>query len=185
MTTGTLQRTFPDEVAAAIQNYPPGKQVSAVLPLLYLAQATYGRITAEAVEEVATLLEIDETRVRGIVGFYSLFKDEPHGRYVVHYCTDLPCMLRGAGELKPEVCRAFGAEMGQTSEDGLFSLEEAMCLAACDRAPMMQINLEYFHDLSPERLDEIVAELRAKAAADPAPAAPFGYGPPSEIAAGD
>jgi NADH-quinone oxidoreductase subunit E len=179
MTTGLLQRTFPTEVAAAIDNYPPGRQASAVLPLLYLAQAAYGRVTADAVVEVATLLEIDETRVRGIVGFYSLFKEEPHGRFVVHYCTDLPCMLRGAGELLPDVCRAFGAEPGQTSEDGLFSLEEAMCLAACDRAPMMQVNLEYFHDLSPERLDEIVADLRAKAAAGPA--APFGLGPPSEI----
>ncbi|MFN8422844.1 MAG: NAD(P)H-dependent oxidoreductase subunit E [Anaerolineae bacterium] len=113
---------------------------------------------------------------------YSLFKEEPHGRMVVHYCTDLPCALRGAEAFLPEVCRAFGvAKPGETSPDGLFSVEEAMCLAACDRAPMMQVNLSYFHDLTPERLDGIVA-LRAKAAARPGPGAPYGLGSVADVA---
>lgn len=178
---GLLQETFPDEVAAAIAKYPEGRQASAVLNLLYLAQAAYGRITAEAVEEVAATLDMDPTRVRGVVGFYTLLKEEPHGRYVVHYCTDLPCALRGAEAFKGEVCRAFGAAFGETSPDGLFSLEEAMCLADCDRAPMMQVNLEYVHDLTPETLDALVADLRARAAAGPPPRAPYGFGPPSAM----
>lgn len=179
-----LARTFPDEIRAAVAKYPPTRQASAVLNLLYLAQAAYGRITDEAVAEVADLLEMDPTQVKGVVGFYSLFKQEPHGRFVLHYCTDLPCMLRGAGELLPALCAAVGADPGSTSADGLFSVETAMCLAACDRAPMMQVNLEFAYDLTPERIDEIVAELRALAATDPppAPAPPFGFGPPSEIA---
>lgn len=179
---GLLHQTFPEEVAAAIAKYPEGRQASAVLNLLYLAQTAYGRITAEAVAEVAEALDMDPTQVRGVVGFYTLIKEAPHGKFVVHYCTDLPCALRGAEAFKGAVCRAFGAEFGQTSADGLFSLEEAMCLADCDRAPMMQVNLEYFHELTPASLDALVAGLRARAAAGAAPRAPFGFGPPSEMA---
>jgi len=178
-----LERTFAAEVRAAIENYPEGRQASAVIRLLFLAQAAYGRITDEAIEEVATLLDMEPTHVRGVVGFYSLLKDEPHGKFVVHYCTDLPCMLRGAGDLLPKLCDAVGARPGEVSADGMFSVEEAMCLAECDRAPMMQVNLEYYTDLTPERIDEIVARLRSKAAAGPPPRAPYGYGPPSEIGA--
>lgn len=178
-----LQRTFAAEVAAAVAKYPDGRQASAVLDLLYLAQAAYGRVTTEAIDEVAGLLEIDPTQVRGVVGFYSLFKDEPHGRMVVHYCTDLPCALRGAEAFLPHVCRAFGVERpGETSADGLFSVEEAMCLAACDRAPMMQVNLSSFHDLTVERLDAIVSSLKDKAAAGPSVGAPYGMGAVSDVA---
>ncbi len=177
-----LARTFPDEIRAAIAKYPEGRQASAVLNLLYLAQAAYGRITAEAIGEVAVLLEMDPTQVRGVVGFYTLLKTEPHGKFVIHYCTDLPCMLRRAGALLPMLCAAVGAEPGETSGDGLFSVEKAMCLAACDRAPMMQINLEYEYDLTLEKIDAKVTELRALATSAPRPAAPFGFGPPSEIA---
>ncbi|MEO8082608.1 MAG: NAD(P)H-dependent oxidoreductase subunit E [Ardenticatenales bacterium] len=179
-----LQRAFAADVAAAIAKYPDDRQASAVLDLLYLAQAAYGRVTTEAIEEVASLLEMDATQVRGVVGFYSLFKEEPHGRMVVHYCTDLPCALRGAEVFLPEVCRAFGvAKPGETSPDGLFSVEEAMCLAACDRAPMMQVNLTYFHDLTPERLDAIVTALKAKADADrTAVGAPYGLGAVDDVA---
>jgi NADH-quinone oxidoreductase subunit E len=178
-----LQRAFAADVQAAIAKYPADRKASAVLDLLYMAQAAYGRVTTEAIEEVAALLEMDPTQVRGVVGFYSLFKEEPHGRMVVHYCTDLPCALRGAEAFLPEVCRAFGvAKPGETSPDGLFSVEEAMCLAACDRAPMMQVNLSYFHDLTPERLDGIVTALRAKAAARPGPGAPYGLGSVADVA---
>jgi len=179
-----LQRAFAAEIAAAVAKYPAGRQASAVLDLLYLAQAAYGRITTEAIEEVASVLEMDPTQVRGVVGFYSLFKEEPHGRFVIHYCTDLPCALRGAEAFLPRVCRAFGvAGPGETSPDGLFSVEEAMCLAACDRAPMMQVNLSYFHDLTDERLDGIVAALKAKAAAGEAVGPPFGFGSVRDVAA--
>lgn len=180
-----LQSTFPTEIQSAIAKYPPGRQASAVLSLLYLAQAAYGRLTAEAIAEVAEILEIDPTHVRGLVGFYSLFYEEAHGGYVVHYCNDLPCALRGAQAFLPVVEEKLGCKAGETSADGLFTLECVMCLAACDRAPMMQVNLEYFCDLTPERLDEIVADLRVRAAANPSRRAPFGFGPPSEIGLSD
>lgn len=178
-----LQRAFGPEVKAAVAKYPSGRQASAVLDLLYLAQAAYGRITTEAIDEVASVLQMDPTQVRGVAGFYSLFKEEPHGAFVVHYCTDLPCALRGAEAFLPRVCRAFGvAKAGETSPDGLFSVEEAMCLAACDRAPMMQVNLSYFHDLNDARLDEIVTALRARAAEGRTAGAPFGVGSVADIA---
>jgi NADH-quinone oxidoreductase subunit E len=180
-----LERTFPDEVQAALAKYPPGRQASAVLNLLYLAQAAYEHLTAEAIEEVARLVGLDPTRVRGLVGFYTLLLDEPHGGYVVQYCNDLPCALRGAEDFLPTLCDKLGTSPGGTSADGLFTLQAVMCLAACDRAPMMQVNLEYFYDLTPERLEELVADLRARAVAGPLRRPPFGFGPPSEMATGD
>jgi NADH-quinone oxidoreductase subunit E len=176
-----LLRSFPDEVRKAIAKFPEGRQASAVLTLLYHAQAAYGQLTPEAIREVASLLEMDATHVRGVAGFYSLFYEEPQGGFVVHYCDDLPCALRGSSEFLPTLSEKLGCQPGETSADGLFSLERVMCLAACDRAPMMQINLEYFHDLDDKTVDEIIAMLRERAANNPARRAPFGYGPPSEM----
>jgi NADH-quinone oxidoreductase subunit E len=174
-----LQRTFPDEVRAAIARYPDGRQASAVLSLLYLAQAAYGQVSDAAVREVAAILDMDATHVHGLVGFYTLFYDRPHGAFVIHYCNDLPCALRGADDLLTRLCARLGLQPGETSADGLFTLETVKCLAACDRAPLMQVNLEYFYDLTDERLDEIIADLRAIAAAEPPRRPPYGYGPPS------
>lgn len=177
----TLQRRFPDEIQAAIARYPAGRQASAVISLLYLAQAAYGHLSKEAIEEVAGILEMDPTHVRGVAGFYTLFYERPHGGYVVQYCNDLPCALRGADDFLPVLEEALGCKTGETSEDGLFTLECVMCLAACDRAPMMQVNLEYFHDLEAGSLAAIVADLRQRAAEDPPRRAPFGFGPPGEM----
>ena len=178
----TLQRRFPEEIKAAVARYPAGRQASAVISLLYLAQAAYGQLDKDAIDEVASVLEMDPTQVRGVAGFYSLFFERPHGGYVVQYCNDLPCALRGAEDFLPVLEEKLGCKAGETSADGLFTLECVMCLAACDRAPMMQVNLEYFHDLDAATLDGLLAELRARAAEDPPRRAPFGFGPPSEMA---
>ena len=178
-----LQRTHPDEVRAALARYPAGGQASAVLELLYLAQAAYGHLSDDAVREVAALAGTDPTRVRGLVGFYSLLYDRPHGGYVIHFCADLPCALRGAEGVLQALCDRLGVRPGETSADGLFTVEAVKCLAACDRAPVMQVNLEYFEDLTEARLDEIIADLRALAASGPPRRPPFGFGPPSGIRA--
>lgn len=176
-----LERTYPNEVRAAIAKYPPGRQASAVLGLMYLAQAAYGHLSGEAVDEVARLLDMDPTQVRGLVGFYSLFYEDEPGGYVIHYCTDLPCALRGAEGFFDVLCQKLGLAGEGLSPDGLFRLERVMCLAACDRAPVMQVNLQYFHDLTPETLDELIADLRARAAAGPPRRAPLGFGPPADM----
>ena len=179
-----IRKTFAQEVAAALAKYPPQRRASAVIELLYLAQAAYGRVTTAAVNEVAGILQLDPTHVRSLVGFYGLISEAPQGTYVVHLCTDLPCALRGAEQLVPRLCDELGTEEGGTSADGLFTLHTAKCVGACDRAPVMQVNLEYFHDLTPERVSEIVADLRRRAAGGPPRRPPFGYGPPSQIAGG-
>jgi NADH-quinone oxidoreductase subunit E len=127
---------------------------------------------------------METTQVRGLVGFYSLLMDKPHGGWVIHLCTDLPCALMGAEDFREVLEELLGCRAGTTSDDGLFTLHECMCLGACDRAPLMQVNLEYFYDLTRERLAEIVDDLRSRAESDLKRRPPFGFGPPSDIAGG-
>jgi NADH-quinone oxidoreductase subunit E len=162
-----LRRHHQGEIDAAMAKYPPGRQAAAAIEVLFLAQAAYGHLSEDAVAEVALVLEMEPTHVEALVGFYTLLMDQPHGRYVVHYCNDMPCALRGADELLPTLAAKLGCAPGETSADGMFSLQTVMCLAACDHAPMMQVNLDYFEDLSEDKLDELVADLRARAEAAP------------------
>jgi NADH-quinone oxidoreductase subunit E len=177
-----MRRTFPDEVDDALARYPVGREASAVLSLLYLAQAAYGYLTDEAIAEVASTVGLPPTHVRGLAGFYTLLYERPTGGYVIHFCTDLPCALRGAEPMLDRLCAKLGIEPGETTADGLFTVEAVMCLAACDRAPMMQVNLEYYEDLTDERLDEIIADLRERASSSALRRPPLGFGPPSEMA---
>ncbi len=134
-----LAEQYPTEVEAILAKHPQERKRSAVLPLLHLAQRAYGRVTPEAVEEIARLLDIDPTQVGSLVGFYSLFYDRPQGKYRLQICTDLPCALRGADAFARELCQRLGIEPGGTTSDGLITVETVMCLAACDRAPMFQV----------------------------------------------
>lgn len=134
-----LAEKYRTEIEEILSRYPPEQRRSAVMPLLYLAQREYGHVPPEAVEEIASLLEIDPTQVGSLLGFYSLYYDRPGGKYRVQICTDLPCALRGAEAFAQEVCRQLGIELGGTTEDGLITVEPVMCLAACDRAPVFQV----------------------------------------------
>ena len=150
-----LRQRFGPEVQAAFARYPAGREKSAALPLLYLAQAAYGYLSTEAIEEVARLIGVDSTHVRGLAGFYSLFLEQPHGGYVVQYCNDLPCALRGAEKFGDALCAKLGVKWHGTTADGEFTLEPVMCLAACDKAPMFQIQdadgLHYHESESAEK----------------------------------
>ena len=149
------------EIGAHLPKYPP--QRSAIIPALHIAQREHGYISVEAVDDVAEILELTPTEVRAVAGFYSLFYKEPVGKYVIHFCNDLPCALRGADDFMQKVCAKLGVQPGGTTSDGMFTLEPAMCLAACDRAPMMQIGLDYFENLTEQKLDQIFADLRSGA----------------------
>jgi NADH-quinone oxidoreductase subunit E len=153
-----------DEIMDILARYPEVHKRSAVMPLLYLAQQEYGWLSQDAMREVAMIVGLDPTEVYGVAGFYSLYFKEPVGKYVIHICDDLPCALRGAEKFVDHACQKLGVKVGETTGDGLFTLQTAMCLAACDRAPMMQVNLEYYESLKPEDFDRIIEELRAKAA---------------------
>ncbi len=155
-------------IAAAIANYPVGKQASAVMPLLDIVQRQMGRVTGsawvprEAMDEVARRLGIPAVRVYEVATFYFMFNTKPVGKYHVQVCTTTPCMLRGSDEIVSACQKISGiARFGETSADGLFTLTEVECLGACVNAPMVQINDDYFEDLDAERVEALLKGLQA------------------------
>lgn len=152
------------ELDAILEKYPADRKLSAVLPALYLAQREKNWLDDADIEAVAAALDIPVTHVHSIIGFYTLFRKEPTGKYMVQVCTDLPCALRGAEGFYKRFCERMGlGPHGGTTDDGLFTVEEVVCLAACDKAPMCQINLEFFESLTDDKIDEIIASLREQA----------------------
>lgn len=149
------------ELETIFSHYPDKR--SALLPVLYLAQREYGWLSDDVLREVAGVLELEPTEVTSVAGFYTLFYKEPVGKYVLEICNDLPCALRGAEKFVEHACKKLGVQVGETTPDGLFTLKTVMCVAACDRAPVMQVNLEYHENLDEARFDQMVDELRHSA----------------------
>ena len=146
---------------AQIAKYPPGRQSSAVMPLLWRAQKQHGYwLPRPAIELVGTMLDMPAIRVLEIATFYSMYNLEPVGRFFVQLCGTTPCALRGA-ELIREVCRARIGGERRVSPDGLFAWAEVECLGACCNAPMAQINDDYFEDLTPENFSALLDDLAA------------------------
>ncbi len=148
--------------AAAVTHYPEGRQASAVKALLDLAQRQNdGWLSPEAIEYVANYLEMAPIRVHEVASFYSMFNTKPVGKHLVQVCRTSPCWLRGAVGLT-DTCRdKLGIGLGETTEDGQFTLVEVECLGACANAPMVQIGDDYYEDLSPERLSALLDDLQA------------------------
>src|SRR5512147_1740680 len=113
-----LLEKYPKEIKQILSKYPPEHKRSAVMPLLYLAQREQGYITREAMQDIARMLEITDTEVASIVGFYTLYHDKKEGRYRMQVCTDLPCALRGADKFMEHLCGNLGIKVGETTEDG-------------------------------------------------------------------
>lgn len=142
------------------KEYPNKK--SAVVPALYVAQRDYGGwLPREAMEEVADVLDLPESHVLGVASFYSMFYRKPVGRTLVQVCTTSPCALRGACEAVEIFKNKLSIGVGETTEDGLFTLQEVECMAACHEAPMAQINEDYYFQLDEAKIDEIIAAFRA------------------------
>jgi NADH-quinone oxidoreductase subunit E len=163
----SFQEKYAAEIAGIIARFPHKK--SAVLPLMHLAQHEYGYMSKEAMKEVAELLDLDPTHVLSLSGFYTLYYEEPVGKYVLEICNDLACALRGADEFVEMACEKLGVGVDETTEDGLFTIKTVMCLAACDRAPMLQCNLKFEENLDEAKFEELLARLRAEAATDAPP----------------
>jgi NADH-quinone oxidoreductase subunit E len=155
-----------DEIQVILAKYPADKagRRSAVMPMLYLAQSEFGYITKEAIREIAELCEMTLTDVTSIIGFYSLYYDQPSGKYHVQVCTDLPCALRGAEQFLDDLCENLGIKVGETTQDGMIKVEAVMCLAGCDKAPMFQVQsaggLEYHENQTVESALELINKLR-------------------------
>jgi len=153
-----LAEKYAEEIEAILAKYPDKR--SAVLPVMYLAQEAYGYMSKDAMRDVASVLNLDPTHVLSLAGFYSLYYEEPVGKYVLEICNDLPCALRGADEFVEMACNKLGVGVEETTADGLFTIKTVMCLAACDKAPMMQVNLKYEESLDEEKFDALITRLR-------------------------
>lgn len=157
-----MARLTPENVVVAheiIGRYPRPK--SALIPLLHLAQSQDGHVTREAMAHIAELVDVTPAEVLGTCSFYEMFKLEPVGRYLVTVCTNISCMLLGADELLEHAEGSLGVAVGDTTDDGLVTLEAAECLAACTEAPCLQVNYRYEYRVDGDRFDALVDDLRA------------------------
>jgi NADH-quinone oxidoreductase E subunit len=147
-----------DRIQEICKEYPNKK--SALVPALYVAmRANGGWLSREAMIEVAEELDLPESHVYAVASFYSMFFLKPVGENVIQVCTTSPCELRGAQSAVECFKRKLGINVGETTEDGKFTLMEVECLAACDHAPMAQINEDYYLDMDEARIDDIIAHL--------------------------
>lgn len=161
-----LEEKYADEIQAILAKYPAEQKRAAVMPLLYLAQRETGYITRQSLNDIAQILEITPTDVASIVGFYSLYYDQPGGKYRIQVCTDLPCALRGAEEFLEKLCENLGIRVGETTPDGLVTVEKVMCLAGCDKAPLFQVQtgagLEYHENQTIESVLSYIDTIRKR-----------------------
>ena len=160
----SLVKKYPKEVKQILSKYPPEHKRSAVMPLLYLAQREEGYVNKAAMQDIAKIVDITETDVAALVGFYTLYHDEKAGKYRMQVCTDLPCALRGAEQFMESLCGNLGIKVGETTADGNITLEAVTCLAACDKAPMFQIQgpdgIKYHENMTVDRTMELVHTLK-------------------------
>ena len=160
----SLANKYPKEVKQILSKYPPEHKRSAVMPLLFLAQREEGYLTKSAIQDVAQIVDITETEVAALVGFYTLYHDKKEGKYRLQVCTDLPCALRGAEEFMESVCSNLGIKVGETTPDGFVTIEAVTCLAACDKAPMFQTQgpdgIKYHENMNVDKTLELISVLR-------------------------
>ena len=134
---------------------------SALISLLHIAQEQDGYITNDAMAHLAELLDITPAEVLGTCSFYEMFKLEPVGRYCVNICTNISCQLTGAWELLEHAEKSLGIKAGSTTADGLFTLDDVECIAACTEAPCLQVNYRYRYKVTAADFDRLVADLRS------------------------
>jgi NADH-quinone oxidoreductase subunit E len=143
-----------------IGRYPEGRQKSALMPLLHLAQEQWGWLSTEAMDYVAGLLQIEPIEVYEVATFYTMYNLKPVGRYIFEVCHTGPCMLMGSDDIIQYIKEKLNIGVGETTADGLFTLKTAECLGACGYAPMMQLGKHYREHLTKEKVDNIIAECR-------------------------
>lgn len=156
-----------NKVQEIIARYPEGRQKSALLPVLHLAQEEFGGwLSVEAMDYVASLLQLEPIEVYEVATFYSMYNLKPVGKYVFEVCQTGPCMLRGSDDIIAYIQQKLGIKVGETTSDGLFTLKVVECLGACGYAPMMQLGKFYKEHLTKEKVDAIIEECASTAAAN-------------------
>ena len=153
------------EVEKIIQRYPKGKQKSALLPVLHLAQEEFnGWLDVPVMDYVASLLKIEPIEVYEVATFYSMYNLKPVGKYMFEVCQTGPCMLNGSDQIIDYIKQKLNIGVGETTTDGMFTLKTVECLGACGYAPMMQLGKFYREHLTKEKVDNIIDECRNNAA---------------------
>jgi NADH-quinone oxidoreductase subunit E len=156
----TFSTELEAKFAKMLESYPPGRTRSAVVPMLLYAQDEVGHISKELIEEVARRCKVAPLQVDEVVGYYSMLHRRPQGKYHVQVCTNISCLLTGGEELFEHASKALGIGHKEVTQDGQFSLEEVECIGACSWAPAIQINYDFYHQVTPEKLDRLIADLR-------------------------
>lgn len=149
------------KVKQIISRYPEGKQKSALLPILHLAQAEFdGWLSSEVMDYVASLLNIKPIEVYEVATFYTMYNLKPVGKCLIEVCQTGPCWLRGADDIVEHLEKKLGIKVGETTPDGKFTLKTVECLGSCGTAPMLQCGADYYENLTPEKVDTLLNKLQ-------------------------
>jgi len=157
----TFSTELEAKFAKMLEIYPAGRTRSAVIPMLLFAQDEIGQVTSELVYEVAKRCKVTPLQVDEVVGYYSMLHRKPMGKYHIQVCTNISCLLVGGEELYEHTCKKLGVGHKQVTPDGMFSVEEVECMGACSWAPAIEVNYDFHHYVTPEKLDKLVEDLRA------------------------
>lgn len=156
----TFSPELEQRFAKLLNSYPPGRQRSAVVPMLLFGQDEIGYVSQQLVEEIALRCGITPLQVDEVIGYYSMLHRKPLGKYHVQVCTNIACQALGGEELFEHASKELGLGNKQVSPDGLISLEEVECMGSCSWAPAIQINYDYHHYVTPERFDQLMEALK-------------------------
>jgi len=148
--------------ARLLESYPPGRERAATIPMLLYAQDEVGSVTNEVVEEVARRVGVTPLQIDEVISYYTMLHRKPRGKYHLQICTNISCLLHDADQLYERACRKLGIEDHGVTPDGQFSIEEVECIGACSWAPAVQVNYDYHHFVTPEKLDRLLDGLRKK-----------------------
>jgi NADH-quinone oxidoreductase subunit E len=151
---------FETRFADMLTHYPTKR--SALVPTLLYAQDEVGHLSNEVIAELAQRLDLTELEVRNVISYYSMLTTKPRGKYNVQVCTNIACMLRGGEQLLDHCKKKLGIDHKGTTQDGLFSLEEVECIGACSWAPAVQVNYDYYENLTTDKLDQVLEEYKKK-----------------------
>jgi NADH-quinone oxidoreductase subunit E len=148
--------------AKLLESYPEGRQRAAMVPMLLYAQDEVGHISEELIEEVARRLGVTALQVNEVLSYYSMLHRQPMGKYHVQICTNISCLLHDGDKLWEHACKKLGIGHKETTGDGRISIEEVECIGACSWAPAIQVNYDFHHFVTPEKLDQLLDDLRKK-----------------------
>jgi NADH-quinone oxidoreductase subunit E len=159
----TLSPQLEEKFTKLLNNYPAGRERSAMIPMMLFAQDEIGSVTKELIEEVARRVGAKPLQVEEVMSYYSMLHAKPLGKYHVQVCTNVSCMLVGGTELWEHACHKLGIGHKTVTADGQFSLEEVECMGACSWAPAVQVNYDFHHFVTPGKLDQLIESLKNNA----------------------